>query len=528
MPLPEGGPQPWPPKHLDPWTHDLQEAAAWYAGNPAALQAHYGGPTTTPSRQSEPPGLLRRAARFWSRTPTQGALDTRQRLHVPLASDIAAASADLLFGDPPALRIPAAHEDQTDGDATAAKATEGRIEALDEQLGLANLWLEAAETCAGIGAVYLRPAWDHDVADHPLLGVVQADSAVPEFRWGRLSAVTFWRVLATNGDEVLRWLEHHERGRVLHGLYQGTRSALGHPVPLTEHEATASTAKIVDEEGAIALPAGLEKRLLPSYVPNVLPNRKHRGKPWGRSDTQGAEGLMDALDEAWSSWMRDIRLGKLRVIVPDEFLTRGPRGTNGQARGAGARFDADQEIFTPLEMDPKTMEGAGITPVEFKLRVEEHARTCAELVERIIAAAGYSPQTFGIGGDGAVATATEVRAREGKSIRTRARKSRYFAPALADAVEALLAIDRAEFGGQAEPMRPQVVFPETAEVDAHRVAETVDMLRRAQAASTETLVRMVQPELEGDQLQAEVTRIQDEQGLSVVDPTGGLPEGGAA
>jgi hypothetical protein len=263
------------------------------------------------------------------------------------------------------------------------------------------------------------------------------------------------------------------------------------------------------------LPDGIDG-ILPRYVPNVLPNRKRRGQPVGRADTAGTESLMDGLDETMTSWMRDIRLGKGRVIVPHEFLER-----NG-GRGGGASFDLDAEVFAPLDIDPASTEKAGITQVQFEIRTQQHADTCADLFDRIVRGAGYSPQTFGLEGTGGMRTATEVEADDSRTQRTSGRKRRYWAPALADVIEMILVIDRAEFGGKADPMRPRIEFAEPVE-SPRQVAETVDLLRRAQAASTETLVRMTQPGLEGDALKAEVARILDENALTVPDPTGGLP-----
>ena len=53
------------------------------------------------------------------------------------------------------------------------------------------------------------------------------------------------------------------------------------------------------------------------YVPNQRPSSWRNdplGQHLGRSDLAGVESLMDALDEAYSSWMRDIRLGKARLL----------------------------------------------------------------------------------------------------------------------------------------------------------------------------------------------------------------------
>lgn len=510
MPLPADPGQPWPPRFYAPFQDDAQEAAAWYAGDPAELGALYGGAAST-SRTS----TGGRFSRFWSRR-TPNAADSRQRIHVPLAADVAATSADLLFGADPEITIPEAHG--TDADPTA-EATEARLVDLGERLGLTNTLLEAAEIAAGIGGVYLRPGWDHDVADHPLLDVVHADAAVPEFRWGVLTAVTFWRIVSEDNSQVVRHLERHEPGVVFHGLFSGTKDRLGVRVDLADDASTVGfRAKADPSTGAMALPAGVDG-LAVRYVPNALPNRKHRRAPIGRSDCAGTESVMDALDETFTSWMRDIRLGQARLIVPDEFLKKA-------GRGKGSAFDLDQEIFTPLDMDPAHAERAGISDVQFAIRFEEHAATAAAHVERVVQTAGYSPQTFGLAtaDSNGQMTATEVRAREGKTMRTRARKQRYWRPNIEAVLWNLLVFDQAEFGGGV-PFRPRVEFSDMVGEDPHRTAETIDLLRRAQAASTLTLVAMRSPELEGDELAAEVARIQAENGLQVNDPTGGLPAG---
>src|SRR5690606_4592477 len=145
--------------------------------------------------------------------------------------------------------------------------------------------------------------------------------AWPEFRWGRLLAVTFWRVVQETEFITVRHLERHEldaqgNGVILHGLYQGTRDQLGHVVPLTENEATRGLQ--VDASGASTV-FPRTPGLGVVHVPNQRPNRLHRahpvGRDLGRSDLQGVEGLLDSLDEAYTSWMRDIRLGKARLFV---------------------------------------------------------------------------------------------------------------------------------------------------------------------------------------------------------------------
>jgi hypothetical protein len=115
-------------------------------------------------------------------------------------------------------------------------------------------------------------------------------------------------------------------------------------------------------------------------------------------------------------------------------------------------------------------------------------------------------------------TATEVVSKERRSMTTRGRKALAWRPALAHAVEALLAVDQRVFGGGITPQRPSVAFADSAQETALSLATTAEMLRRAQAESTETLVRMSHPEWDDSQVSAEVAAIQAEQGMAVPDP----------
>ncbi|HEX5561796.1 MAG TPA: phage portal protein, partial [Nocardioidaceae bacterium] len=472
----------------------------WWSGDPDRLEALYGGSTgggPDPKRLAATMsgGVWGKLARWWWGTPTAPG-ERRTKMHVPIAGDLCGGSADLLFSEPPAFTV----DDDT---------TQKRLDKLTDDGMLATLQT-AAEVGAALGGIYLRPVYDKDIADRPWVVAEHADRALPEFTWGRLSAVTFWKVVREEDGQVWRWLQRHEPGAILHGLYQGTEGKLGHAVPLEDSDATAGFAKVVNAEGAI--PTGYNK-LDVAYIPNQTSRRwrsKDKLQHFGRSDLDGVEPLMDALDETYSSWMRDIRNGKGRVITPNAFLQ-----SNGPGRGAS--WNPDQEIYAGLDMLARGDAGQQLTVVQFAIRVQEHRESAEDLVNQILRSAGYSNQTFGIGGDVAV-TATEVTARERRSMTTRGKKVLRWRPALAHVVEALLAVDREVFGGGIEPQRPTVEFQDSVQEDPLSLANTTDVLRRAQAASTDTLVRMAHPEWDDTMVQEEVARIQQENGMAVEDP----------
>ncbi|KAB7834158.1 phage portal protein [Streptomyces mobaraensis] len=457
---------------------------AWYSGDPKRLADVY--------RHQERREDGRR--RLWARHRHQQAGRHEGRVHIPLAGDIAAASADLLFSEPPTFTV---------GDS----ATQDRLAELVDDGGIANALLEAAEVASALGGVYLRATWDASLAPRPLLTVVHADAAVPDFRWGQLVAVTFWRELASDSATVWRHLERHEPGRILHGLYQGTPEHLGVRVPLAEHSEVADLAASLGPEGD-AVETGIDE-LTAVYIPNIRPNRRHRGSPFGRSDYSAPlYDLMDALDETWSSWLRDIRLARARLIVPDGYLRdHGP--------GRGASFDDDREIWQALNIPPT--EGAGITLSQFAIRVVEHQTTADAIVQQAIRSAGYSAQSFGIG-DAVAATATEVTARERRSMITRDKKGRYWAPALTHILGVMLRLDRVLFTPGLVPERPRVQFGDAVSEDPQSVAQTLSLLHQAQAVSVDTRVRTLHPDWDDATVQDEVDRIMTETGTAVPDP----------
>ena len=479
MALPENGAI-WPPEHLDDHFAQLAMWRAWWVGDPKDLTSqHQKLPGNRPSQyRGGAVGLIART--FWGKPIPTGEQQTKT--HVPVAADIASMSADLLFSEPPKLTVP----DQ---------ATRDRIEEFIE----AGLWTpirEGADSGAALGGCYLRVVWDREVADSPWLGHVDADCAVPEFRFDRLRAVTFWHEISHAGDRVVRFLERHEPGKILLGLYEGNASNLGRKIPLTDSPETAALAGSLDEGDTIE--TGIEE-LTAFYVPNMGPNKVWR-LPFGRSDYQGIEGLMDELDETYSSWHRDIRLAKARLKVPEYMLA-------SLGRGQGATFDTDRELLMPVVSTPDSVHG-NLELFQPAIRWEEHRETASELVQAIIRGAGYSMATFSPSDDAAGAiTATEIKQRKERSLTTRGRKISYWTPALAAAVEVLLKIDVELFNGKATAQKPTVEFPDAVSPDPTEVATTIQTLDSAAAMSAVVKVQTLHPDWDEDQVEEEVARL---------------------
>lgn len=501
MPLPLDPRQAWPPESEALWIDQYREHSAWYSSNPQKLADFYSSAAYTPT----PTGHI------WAR-------ETRERIttavHMPLAADLAKVSADLLFAEPPDFLIPEAQGDTVSQD---WKDSQDVFNNMIDQAGVVNRLLEGAETCAAMGGVYLRPVWDKKVAPHPILDIVQPDAAVPEFAWGYMTAVTFWRVVMEDDKAIYRHLERHEvnaegNGIILHGLYKGDSEKLGVPLSLKALPATAGLEPVIDTK----MPG-----LCAYYIPNMRPNRLDRASPLGASDYYGVEGLFQSLDETWTSLITELQLCKVRVFVPEEFIERDRDG---------ATFNEDQQIYVALNIDPLTAQGNNhlFEIQQPELRVEDHLRLASELVTNTVTRVGYAPQTFGLEVDGNAPSGTSLRIRERRSLTSLGKKQGYWKPAVAGALWKMHYLNVSVFGAKAEiPEHPAitVAWADSVAPDIAELAQTVNLLKQAESASIEARVRMLHPDWGDKAITEEVSRIKDDAqaalGGLAGDPTGG-------
>lgn len=474
--LPENG-SAYPPENHKHIFRVYQEHNAWHAGDPAILRKVYA---------DVPQDYRPRRYMFWTRKGATELQIDRHQLHVPLAGDIAQTSADLLFSEPPNFVI-------NDKDAAESDVlnTQDNFDDLIRKCGLKNKLLEAGETSSALGGVFLRLVWNTEFMSNPTVQVVSPDRAIATFMYGQLVAVGYvTEYESPDGQNFYRHIEHHEDGLIHHALYEGTKTNIGTRVSL---DRLAETADLEDE---IRLPFD---SLASVYVPNQRPLRRLKGYEYGRSDYDGVEGLFDAIDEAYTSWMRDVRLGKSRIIVPTEYLER-------RGRGRGAAFDVDAEVFTGLEIDPN-FQGKSIEPVQFQIRHEEHKTTVMELIDRAVTAAGYSPQSFGINIEGRAESGTALKLRERKSFTTQGKKQRYWTQPLEEILEKLQILDVEIFGKQYKPLKLRIEWQDAVQQDVRESATVIESLHRAQAASLETKVRLLNPELTEEEVAEEVLKI---------------------
>lgn len=477
----------WPPTDLLSWK--MQEHSAWYSGDAETLANFYA--FYLAHNVQEVPYPMSHNEMFWGRQlKNQGEIF----VHVPIASDIAETSANFLFSESPLIKIGEAHEKKA---ASSFKDTQDEMDAMLLESGFYRKILEAADACAGIGGVYIKLAWDNELSPYPIPVIVQSDRAIPEFKFGILSAVTFWQLIETDesGSKVYRLLERYDHGVITNSLYLGTTDKLGRKVSLKAHPETQDLPETQDTVDA----------LLAVYIPNMLPNRLNRNSYIGRSDYMGIEGLMDSLDQIYSSWMKDIALAQAQILAPESYFSKMSDGAS--------KYNLDKMLYVKLDIDPVS-EGDKITCNQFDIRAEEFEKSSLNIMERIITSAGYSPQSFGLNIEGRAESGTALSIRERKSFATRNKKEKYWHPAIKRLIQLMLLVYKEELDAKIEvEVDLNVAFSDGITNNLNEVATSVKMISDAQAASTKTKVMLLHPEWSEEQVKAEVAAIQKENNM---------------
>lgn len=465
----------WPPMDLE--RYKMKEHSTWYSGE-AELLANFYFDNDLQNYLQLNYGTINNN-KFWAR---QIRNKSGFFIHVPIANDISETSSSFLFGESPIIRF------DTESDGVVDDQ-----EALDDMLTKSGFYkkiLEGAEVASAIGGVYIKIAWDSELSSEPIPVIAQCEQAFPTFRFGKLVKVTLVYDVENDGSKVCRLAETISKGKIENQLYIGSADCLGNKADLSACEATKGLKKEVDTAGVMTC----------VYIPNLLPNKLNRLSPMGRSDYQGIETLMDALDETFSAWMIDVQIARGKIHVPSGYVK--------ELEGDKTSFNIDTMMYEELDVDPTAM-NKSIDATQFAIRADEFEKTCLNLLDRIITSAGYSPQSFGLNIQGRAESGTALNVRERKSFSTTSKKESYWEDELKNLVIAMCTIKQAFLGGsfKCDFTKINIAFADGISNNLPETASSVKTLSDAKAISTDTKVRMVHPEWCEKQVRDEVERI---------------------
>ena len=465
----------WPPMDLE--RYKMKEHSIWYSGE-AELLANFYFDNSLQNYMQLNYGT-KNNNRFWAR---QIKNKSEFFVHVPVANDISETSSAFLFGESPIIRFAS--------DSEAMKENQKQLDDMLTKSGFFKKLVEAAEVASAIGGVYLKVAWDSDLSENPIPVIAQCEQAFPTFRFGKLVKVTLVYEVQNDGSTVYRLAETISKGKILNDLYKGSSDNLGSLVELTDCEATSDLEKETDTGDVMTC----------VYIPNLLPNKLDRQSSMGRSDYQGQETLMDALDEVFSAWMIDVQIARGKIHVPSGYVKE--ISENGRTN-----FNIDTFMYEELDVDPTAMTDP-IKATQFEIRADQFEKTCLNLLDRIITSAGYSPQSFGLNISGRAESGTALNVRERKSFSTTNKKQAYWEDGLKEFVRAMCMIKQQFLGGKFTcDLDVNIAFSDCISNNMTEVSNSVKTLSDAKAISTDTKGRMVHPEWTDEQVEQEVERI---------------------
>lgn len=448
--------------------------AAWYSGESGVLKRESMNGCEIP---------------FWSS-------DEEIKIHVPIAADLSAISAAMIFAASPEVKC----ED---------KKTLDRINTILKKNAFYETLLQAAELASAFGGVFLK--WSWDIKDgFPRLTAVPANAGMPYWTNGKVSEIKLWNIIREEENGAVWRTEESYRpdGHIRTRLFKGFSNELGKEMPL----------KSIDETSGINPDAycGAEV-MLACYVPNALPNRQHPHLKLGRSDYDGLYGLFDALDEAYSAIQRETRLTKTMVVVPMEYLRKRAdlrHKFNSEAKASEWAFSNGKGAFVALDIDT-TENSSPITLINPELRAESRVRQVEDIIRRIISAAGYAPQSAGLDVEGNAESGTALNIRERKSVRTSEAKKTFWWQAIQDMISAMLAMDKAVFrSGIDDKAEFSIEIPSNSQPDISQMAEVVEQLERAGAVSIATKIDILHPDWTDEQKAKEIALIRKENGMA--------------
>ena len=357
---------------------------------------------------------------------------------VPLARELAAFSAALLFGEPATLTA------REPGDQPA-------LDSLTQANRLDELLTASSEYVAVEGAGGLRVSLDDGVPGGVVLDYVPGASTIWRERFGRFTSggIVAFEYADPRSSSTWRLLEDHDVGIVRRRLFRGNLTRLGDAVSLSEGPE-------------------IWRDLKPETVTGLLDRAtliKWENKPGGVSDLAGILSLLDSYDDG-QTLLRQKSAASVPIVAGHESILDENGGFEAW-RGILLKTP-DEHIASSLIPADKLVQ---VLQADFD--ADPMISYLQHLRGTILTSVGYSPESFT--GEGTAGRADSGRAlalRQTRTAHTRNQKSTMTERAISEALGVALAL----YLGRplAEACMPVVELVDTVQDVAEDVAETQD------------------------------------------------------
>lgn len=421
----------------------------------------------------------------------------------PVPRAISQASANLLFGEDPEIRV-------SSGDG----ADQERLNEIVAHNKLLAQCRAAAVTTSSEGGVYVKLSVDPSTPRGkkvPLVQFISESRVIPHFEaFSELTAasiITSWE----EGNKVWRLFETHRPGFVSYELYVGSNTSLGSEVELTANSRTEN----LEPEVATGVPD-----LLVAYIPNSL----NTDSPFGVSDyANGVDDLFFAFNDATSIAHKATQSGVPLTVMPRELLDE------------NQNLSHEQTIIAVNKLADTLGEGdlgKMIQTVQHSAQQDKFMAYAKDILDLLLIFSGISPQSIGRNVDGGASSGTALKLKMASTLSTAAGKAAFFEDALSETLRLAAILDQ-ETIGQGTEIKPAYSWSGDTNIsvrlrdglpdDQMELAQIVQTLKSAGSISVEQGVRRANPHFSEEQVQAEVDAIQQDAAVETQAITGALP-----
>lgn len=504
------------------YTKRLTEYNAWYSGSSREIRELYQKAVRQESLNY-----------FWFRCPS----DWRM-LHSGIPSLISRKMANIIFGSGYNLETVVYKEDG-EIDQEASDNLKEHAEYIAQKVKLKDIQDEGAQSESWGGHLFVKLSHDTTLSEYPIVEVATPMNAEVVKVRGITTEIIFktWYEHKNKNYRLDEIYTTNDAGdaMIAYELYEMASSG-ERRVDLYAIPNTAYLREILGEETHIVF-EGL-KGMLAFEKANISPSHEFAEGPYGASDYEGALDSFDALDEAYTELINEIRNNKTLRMIPDTMVPIATvptvNGGTGKAISEGRAFIDNKYITNFLITTGDLDQEANNRPeyIYVSDKTEDHKKKYLAALTTAINNAGLSPFALGITGLESVSASAESQQERNKvTIETRNKKCSLWKELLEEVYLQLLVynswlvknlnIKQEGFVKQDikfENCDVRITFNDYLSSSQKQLNDIWLPVMSARAMSHEKFVKQTNPNMTKEQVLEEVNKIRFEQGMSIDNP----------
>lgn len=391
------------------FTKRIEEYLVWSTGSGRLLYDFYKSGAAS----------YREANYFWHKAPV-----TTRRIHSGIPGLIVSRMPIILFGNGFSTTVTVFDKEGRENKTQSKQARE-LVEGISEKILLIDRLEEGASKESWGGHVFFKFSHDVSLSEYPILEVFDVRRAEVVKERGLTKAIIFksWYEYKSEKyrlDEIYTTTNDGD-SCIIYKLYKREYDGKDKEVPLTSIPATASLADDMGLDANNTFTYRGLKGMLAFDKPNKSPSLEFPDSDYGASDYEGAIDSFDALDEAYSKIIHELRTNATKRYIPSDMIPK--------IDGVSMLDDDFTDSYVLVEGDLDQGENGKIQFSTIADKTEEHLAKFRTALTTAINKAGLSPFALGITGLESInASAPSQQERNKVTIDTRKQKLKKWKP----------------------------------------------------------------------------------------------------